>query len=57
MPRGEKAGSATVWDDKAHSDLLLCLLPVLRPTKDQWDMVIQRAEAKGYSYNSSAVQY
>lgn len=57
MPRGDKAGNSTVWDDKAHSDLLICLLPVVKPTKVQWDEVIKRAEAKGYHYNASAVQY
>jgi hypothetical protein len=57
MPRGEKAGKATIWDDKAHSDLLICLLPVLKPSKEQWEMIIERTEAKGYSYNAGAVQY
>lgn len=57
MPRGEKAGKSTIWDDKAHSDLLICLLPVLKPSKEQWEMIIERTEAKGYNYNASAVQY
>lgn len=57
MPRGEKAGKSTNWDDKAHADLLMFLLPVLRPTRQQWDEVIVKAEAKGYNYNASSVMY
>ncbi|TDZ74604.1 hypothetical protein CTRI78_v000515 [Colletotrichum trifolii] len=49
------SANATVWDDKAHADLLLALLPVLKLSKDQWDEVLSTTRAKGYNYTSGAV--
>ncbi|KAF4931748.1 hypothetical protein CGCVW01_v000166 [Colletotrichum viniferum] len=45
----------TIWDDKAHADLLIALLPVVKPTKDQWDEVLANVRAKGYNYTAGAV--
>ncbi|KAK1844507.1 hypothetical protein CCHR01_12851 [Colletotrichum chrysophilum] len=47
----------TIWDDKAHADLLIALLPVVKPTKDQWDEVLANVRAKGYNYTAGAVVY
>ncbi|KAM0271408.1 hypothetical protein ACHAQH_009095 [Verticillium albo-atrum] len=49
-------GPATVWDDKAHSDLLNEVLKVVKPTQAQWAEIITGVQAKGYSYSSSAAQ-
>ncbi|OLN91939.1 hypothetical protein CCHL11_01511 [Colletotrichum chlorophyti] len=46
---------ATVWNDKTRSDLLVALLPIVKPTKEQWDQILEAVEAKGYSYTSGAV--
>ncbi|KAL0940994.1 uncharacterized protein CTRU02_203757 [Colletotrichum truncatum] len=46
---------STVWDDKAHADLLFALLSVIKPTKEAWDQVLAVVHAKGYIYTSGAV--
>lgn len=54
MPRGGKAGNTTVWDDKARSDLLMALLTVKSPSKEEWDKAMPLLREKGYNYTPSA---
>ncbi|EGY18749.1 hypothetical protein VD0002_g9147 [Verticillium dahliae] len=49
-------GPATAWDDKAHADLLIEVLKVVKPTPAQWNEIVTGTQAKGYSYSSSAAQ-
>lgn len=51
-----KNANATVWDDKARSDLLMAVLNTIKPTKQQWDEIIAQVETRGYHYTPSAVQ-
>ncbi|KAK1689871.1 hypothetical protein BDP55DRAFT_712265 [Colletotrichum godetiae] len=46
----------TVWNDEARSDLLVALLSVIKPSKEDWDRVLPIVHAKGYAYNANAVQ-
>ncbi|KAI3555500.1 hypothetical protein CABS02_04256 [Colletotrichum abscissum] len=45
----------TVWNDEARSDLLVALLSVIKPSKEDWDRVLPIVHAKGYIYNANAV--
>ncbi|KAF4777024.1 hypothetical protein HER10_EVM0010755 [Colletotrichum scovillei] len=45
----------TVWNDEARSDLLVALLSVIKPSKEDWDHVLPLVHAKGYVYNANAV--
>ncbi|KAK1534244.1 uncharacterized protein CCOS01_02996 [Colletotrichum costaricense] len=45
----------TVWNDEARSDLLVALLSVIKPSKEDWDRVLPIVHAKGYVYNANAV--
>ncbi|KAF6842950.1 hypothetical protein CMUS01_02606 [Colletotrichum musicola] len=45
----------TVWEDKARSDLLVELLPIDKPTKEEWDQVLAAVRLRGYNYTSNAV--
>lgn len=47
----------TVWDHKAHLDLLQAVLAVARPDTDEWNMIIASVQQKGYRYSASAAQY
>lgn len=47
----------TTWDDKARSDLLVALLTVTKPSKEDWDLALAVVHSKGYTYNASAVMY
>ncbi|ROT43550.1 hypothetical protein SODALDRAFT_319975 [Sodiomyces alkalinus F11] len=51
-----KNANTTVWDDKARSDLLIAVLNTVKPTKQQWDEIVAKVEAKGYHYTPNAVQ-
>ncbi|WYZ37253.1 hypothetical protein EsH8_II_000759 [Colletotrichum jinshuiense] len=44
----------TLWNDKARSDLLVALLLVVKPSKEEWDQALVTVRAKGYSYNATA---
>ncbi|KAK1596205.1 uncharacterized protein LY79DRAFT_701684 [Colletotrichum navitas] len=44
----------TVWDDKARSDLLVALLTVTKPSKEDWDRALAAVHEKGYTYTASA---
>ena len=48
---------ATVWDDKAHLDLLQAVLTVTRPDGAAWDHILMIVQSKGYNYTASAAQY
>ncbi|EFQ30035.1 uncharacterized protein GLRG_05179 [Colletotrichum graminicola M1.001] len=45
---------ATVWDDKARSDLLVAFLTVTKPSKEDWDRALAAVHEKGYTYTASA---
>ncbi|KAK1727141.1 uncharacterized protein BDZ83DRAFT_613464 [Colletotrichum acutatum] len=45
----------TIWNDEARSDLLVALLSVIKPSKEDWDRVLPIVHAKGYVYNANAV--
>ncbi|KAJ0167364.1 hypothetical protein CTA2_3043 [Colletotrichum tanaceti] len=45
----------TTWDDKARSDLLVALLTVTKPSKEDWDLALAVVHSKGYTYNANAV--
>ncbi|KDN62147.1 hypothetical protein CSUB01_00852 [Colletotrichum sublineola] len=47
-------GPVTVWDDKARSDLLVALLTVMKPSKEDWDRALAAVHDKGYTYTASA---
>ncbi|OHW99845.1 hypothetical protein CSPAE12_01419 [Colletotrichum incanum] len=46
---------ATLWDDKARSDLLVAFLTVTKPSKEDWDRTLAVVHGKGYTYNAGAV--
>jgi hypothetical protein len=48
------AARRTVWNDKARSDLLLAIMDVAPPSNESWDAIIERLQAKGYTYNHTA---
>ncbi|KXH48172.1 hypothetical protein CSIM01_08724 [Colletotrichum simmondsii] len=57
LPLRIKMAPVTVWNDEARSDLLVALLSVIKPSKEDWDRVLPIVHAKGYVYNANAVMY
>ncbi|KAK1481317.1 hypothetical protein CCUS01_04429 [Colletotrichum cuscutae] len=55
LPLPIKMAPVTVWNDEARSDLLVALLSVIKPSKEDWDRVLPIVHAKGYVYNANAV--
>ncbi|KAL4415745.1 hypothetical protein CABS03_02952 [Colletotrichum abscissum] len=55
LPLPIKMAPVTVWNDEARSDLLVALLSVIKPSKEDWDRVLPIVHAKGYIYNANAV--
>ncbi|KAK3946302.1 hypothetical protein QBC46DRAFT_444446 [Diplogelasinospora grovesii] len=47
----------TAWDHDAHVQLLQAIILEAPPTPVEWDGIIARVEAKGYSYTASAALY
>ncbi|KAI0202580.1 hypothetical protein F4808DRAFT_458752 [Astrocystis sublimbata] len=48
------AAGRTVWNDKARSDLLQAIVDVCPPSQQQWETIIKKLQAKGYTYNHTA---
>ncbi|KAI0414953.1 hypothetical protein F5X98DRAFT_234224 [Xylaria grammica] len=48
------AGGRTIWNDKARSDLLQAIVDVAPPSTKEWEVIIAKLHAKGYTYNYSA---
>ncbi|KUI63193.1 hypothetical protein VP1G_11451 [Cytospora mali] len=44
----------TIWDDKAHLDLLMAVLNNATLTSKEWDKILADLRVKGYNYTSSA---
>ncbi|KAF6834329.1 hypothetical protein CPLU01_04965 [Colletotrichum plurivorum] len=55
LPHLVSTMAPTVWDDKARSDLLVELHPIVKPTKEEWDQVLAAVRLRGYNYTSNAV--
>ncbi|KAK3387014.1 hypothetical protein B0H63DRAFT_447910 [Podospora didyma] len=49
-----KMSKPTIWDHDAHLALLQAVIAEAPPTPGEWDKILTRVEAKGYSYTSSA---
>lgn len=47
----------TVWDEKAHLDLLMAIMSKVTITSNDWASILPELQAKGYNYTLSAAVY
>ncbi|KAI0124986.1 hypothetical protein BJ170DRAFT_484219 [Xylariales sp. AK1849] len=45
-----------IWDDQAHVDVLIAMWDVVKPTVEQWELIMTRLETMGFKCTEVAVQ-
>jgi hypothetical protein len=56
MP-GSAGAKATRWTDKARSDLLRAVMEIVKISKSDWDQILPKVHAEGYTYTADAAMY
>ncbi|SPJ85439.1 uncharacterized protein FTOL_11220 [Fusarium torulosum] len=45
------------WDANVHEDILICLFQHVKPTAEDWSLVMRDLQEKGYSFTEGALRY
>ncbi|KAI0202581.1 hypothetical protein F4808DRAFT_420655 [Astrocystis sublimbata] len=47
----------TKWDAKTHEDILIAMCDFLKPSREDWERVMEALHGMGYSFTESALKY
>ncbi|KAM0215528.1 hypothetical protein ACHAQD_008304 [Fusarium lateritium] len=44
------------WDSNVHEDILICLFQHIKPTTEDWSLVMRDLQKKGYTFTEGALR-